>query len=199
MQAIEWTTQRRNRKSSRSPKQLTLDNIPETKAIKSDAGSCKKQVTIVEVKSFTREDELALKISFKLLPSKTSFSKVKSDLWFDGQQISTISVSIPQGPLATDEFELTPVLDMRGIPAGLHTIKIEMYELWSSGEKLSQTTKEVIVEYVPQTRESRLIKVPIAKSIAGNDLAVSSESENEIYKQIEKTAREELISKRDEW
>ncbi len=176
-----------------------MTTYQKTKAIKSNVGSCKKQVTIVEVKSSTREDELALKISFKLLPSKTSFSKVKSDLWFDGQLISTILVSIPQGPLATDEFELTSVLDMKGIPAGTHTIKIEMYELWSSGEKLSQTTKEVIVEYIPQTRESRLIKVPIVKSIAGSDLAISSESENEIYKQIQKTARKELISKRDEW
>lgn len=104
----------------------------------------------------TKVDELALKVVFRLLPSKTAFSKVRSNLWFDDQQISSVSISIPQSPLAADDFELTPVLDMKGICAGSHTIKVEMCELWSSGEKLSSTSKEVTVEYVPQTRESTL-------------------------------------------
>jgi len=44
------------------------------------------------------------------------------------------------------------VLDMKGIPAGSYTIKVEMYELWSSGEKLSEAIKELNVDYAPQTR-----------------------------------------------
>ena len=134
-----------------------------------------------------------------MLPSKTAFSKVKSDLWFDNQQISSVSIRIPQGHLAEDEFELTPVLDMKGIPAGSHTIKVEMYELWSSGERFSQAVKEVAVDYVPQTRESRFVKVPIVKSVAGADLAVVSESEKDIYRGIEKTMKKEQLSKRDDW
>ena len=33
-----------------------------------------------------------------------------------------------------------------------------------------QTIKEVTVDYVPQTRESRFVKVPSVKSVAGTDL-----------------------------
>jgi hypothetical protein len=55
------------------------------------------------------------------------------------------------------------------------------------------------VEYVPQTRESRLVKVPIVKSVAGTDLTVVSELEKDIYREIEKTMKKEHISKRDDW
>ena len=124
---------------------------------------------------------------------------MQSDLWFDNQKISSVSVRIPQGALSADEFELTPVLDMKGIPAGIHNIRVDMYELWSSGEKLSQIVKEVIADYVPQTRESKFVKVPIVKSVAGTDLAVESESEKKVYQEIEKTMKKEQLSKRDNW
>jgi hypothetical protein len=88
---------------------------------------------------------------------------------------------------------------MKGITAGSHTIKVEMYELWSSGEKLNYTSKEVAVEYIPKSREDRLIKVPIVKSIAGTGLAVVSDSDKSIYHEIEETMKKELVSKRDEW
>jgi hypothetical protein len=147
----------------------------------------------------TREDELALKVQFKLVPSKAAFSKVKSDLWFDNQRISSVSVRIIQGPLAGDEFELTPVLDMKGIAAGSHYLKVEMYELWSDGEKLSFTQKEVTVQYVPQTKESRLIRIPIVKSFGGTDLAVVSELDKNIYREIEEVTKRESVTKRDQW
>ncbi len=101
--------------------------------------------------------------------------------------------------MAANDFELTPVLDMKGVFAGQHIIKVEMYELWSSGEKLSQAVKEVTVDYVPQTRESRLVEVPIVKSVAGTDLAIVSDLEKDIYRYIEKTMKREQISKRDYW
>jgi hypothetical protein len=147
----------------------------------------------------TKEEELVLKIAFKLLPSKTTFSRVKADLWFNGQQISSVIIGIPQGSLGANDFELTPVLDIKEIAAGHHTIKVEMFGLWSSGERLCQVAKEVTVDYVPQTRESRLVKVPIVKSVACADLTVVSELEKEIYRENEETGKKELISKRDEW
>jgi hypothetical protein len=189
-------------KSLKPFKQLTLDslpNAPKKEPAEAPSSIQKKQIIITEIVTVTKEDELALKIGFKLLPSKTAFSKVQSNLWFDDQQISSVSISIPQSPLATDEFELTPVLDMKGITAGSHTIKVEMYELWSSGEKLNYTSKEVAVEYIPKSREDRLIKVPIVKSIAGTGLAVVSDSDKSIYHEIEETMKKELVSKRDEW
>ena len=55
------------------------------------------------------------------------------------------------------------------------------------------------MDYVPQTRESRLVKVPILKSVAGADLVVVSELEKDIYRGIEKTMKIEHISQRDCW
>jgi hypothetical protein len=189
-------------KNLKSPKQLTLDNLQNDPIKESDNATKpiqEKQIIITDIGAITREDELALKVGFKLLPSKTAFSKVKSDLAFDNQQISSVLIRIPQSPLAGDDFELTPVLDMKGINAGPHSIKVEMYEPWSNGEKLSFTSKEVTVEYFPQTRESRLIEIPIVKSFGGGDLAVVSESDKNIYREIEETMKKESVSKRDEW
>ena len=189
-------------KSLKPFKQLTLDSLPnppKKEPAEAPSSTQKKQIIITEIVAVTKEDELALKIGFKLLPSKTAFSKVKSNLWFDDQQISSVSISIPQSPLASNAFEINPVLDMKGITAGSHTIKVEMYELWASGEKLNYTSKEVTVEYIPKSREDRLIRVPIVKSIAGTDLAIASDSEKGIYHEMEESIKKELISKRDEW
>ena len=120
-------------------------------------------------------------------------------MWFDNQKIISVPVRIPQGALSADEFELTPVLDMKGIPKGAHIIKVEMSELWSSGEKLTQTAKEVTVDYIPLTRESRFVKVPSVKSVAGTDLVVVSKSEKNLYRGIEETMKKENNSKRDSW
>jgi hypothetical protein len=189
-------------KNPKTQKQLTLDSIPnasQKEPAKPNPQSLEKRIVITEIGVSTKEDELALKVSFKLFPSKTAFSKVQSDLLFDNQKINSVSIRIPQGALAADEFELTPVLDMKGIPAGAHVIKVEMYELWSSGEKFSQVGKEVTVDYVPQTRESKYVKIPSVKSIAGTDLMVVSESEKNIYRDIEETMKKENSSKRDSW
>jgi hypothetical protein len=74
-----------------------------------------------------------------------------------------------------------------------------MYELWSSGEKLTSASKEVTIEYVPLKREDRLIEVPIIKSIAGTGLAIVSDHEKSIYREIEKEMRRDSFSRRDNW
>ena len=186
----------------KASKQQTLDHMPATTdndAEKKFQRKTEKQIVITELSALTNVDELSLKVAFSLIPSKTAFSRVQFVLWFVNQQISSVTIRIPQGFLAADEFELTPVLDMKGIPAGPYTIKVEMYELWSSGEKLSEDLKELNVDYVPQTRESRFVKVPTVKSIAGKDLAVISEPEKAVYREIEKTIKKEQLSKRDGW
>jgi hypothetical protein len=185
-------------KKPKLPNQLTLDNLPDAKEkpIQISAPIHVKRIIITEINTLTKEDQLELKVAFTLVPSKYSFSKVKLDLWFNNQRIKSFLIIIP---LAKDEFELTPLLDMKGIPAGNHSIKVELYELWSSGEKLLQTFREVIVDYVPLTRESRLVKIPSVKSVVGADLAVVSESEQDLYRNIEKTTKKEQLSKRDDW
>ena len=188
--------------ATKQSKQTTLGNlkdIPQKEPLKTIESGQKKQIIITDIDTVTKEDELALKVGFKLVPSKTSFSKIKSDLFFNEQKLNPVLITIPQGPLAKDAFELTPVLDMKGINAGAYTIKVEMYEPWSNEEKLSFTSKEVTMEYVPKTRESRLIEIPIVKSFGGMDLAVVSESDKNIYHEIEETMKKESVSKRDEW
>ncbi len=186
-------------KQSKQTTLETLPKLPQKESAKAAEFEQKKQIAITEIGTVAGEDELTLRVGFKLLPSKTFFSKIRSDLFFDEQKLNCTCISIPPSPLTTDDFELTPVLDMKGIPAGPHIIRLEMYELWSNGERLCQASKEVTVHYVPKTREERLVKVPIVKSVAGADLAVVSELEKDIYREIEETEKKELVSKRDKW
>jgi hypothetical protein len=186
----------------KASKQLTLDHLPVTSEKVNEKGilpKTEKQIVITDISALTKVDELALKVSFRLVPSKIVFSKMHSKLWFDKKQISSSIIRIPQGPLSTNEFEIMSVLDMKGIPAGSHTIKVEMLNLWDSGEKLAQTSRELNVDYVPQNRESRFVMVPSVKSVVGLDLAVVSKSTFRLYRDIEKTIKKEQLSKQDNY
>jgi hypothetical protein len=88
---------------------------------------------------------------------------------------------------------------MKGIGAEKYLFRVEMYEPWASGEKLNFTSKEIAVQYVPKTREERLVKIPTVKSVAGADLTVVSSSAKDIYREIEQDQKQEAISKRDKW
>jgi hypothetical protein len=66
-------------------------------------------------------------------------------------------------------------------------------------KELTSTSKEVTIEYVPLKREDRLVRVPFVKSSAGADLAIISDSEKNIYREIEKEMKRESDSKRDYW
>ncbi len=144
-------------------------------------------------------DELAIKISFKLEPSRLSFSKVRADLFFEDAHISSVLIRVLQGPLATDESEYTWMLDTKGIGAGTYRLRVAMYELWSSGERLCQTSSDVTVDYVPQTRQSRLVKIPTVISVAGADVTVISGKEKGVFSEIEKKAKNEQLSQRDSY
>jgi hypothetical protein len=186
----------------KNSKQATLDTRPEpqrARPAKAVVPEQKKQIEITEISTTTREDELVLKVGFRLLPSRTVFSRVTSDLYFDEEKIDSLRLRVLQGPLATDASEFSSVLDMTGIGKGQHTIRVEMYELWSSEEKLTSTSKEATIEYVPIRREDRLVKVPTVKSSAGADLSIISASEKNIYREIEKEMKRESDSRRDYW
>jgi len=158
-----------------------------------------KVIVINKISDTTKEDELALKVEFSLLPSKASFSKINLDLFFQEHLLNSTTISIPQSTLLNDTLEFPLILDMEGIVAGEYLIRVEMYELWSSGEKLNFSFKEIAVQYVPQNREARLVKIPSVKSVAGTDLTVVSSSAKNIYREIEQDKKQEEISKRDEW
>jgi hypothetical protein len=159
----------------------------------------KKAIMINNIADTTKEDELALKVEFSLIPSKASFSKINLDLYFQEQLINSTPLHISQSLLLGDSLEFPQFLDMKGIVGGEYLIRVEMYEPWPSAEKLNFTTKEITVQYVPQTRASRLVKIPTVKSVAGTDLTVVSSSAKNIFREIEQDQKQEEISKRDEW
>jgi hypothetical protein len=193
-------------------KQQTLDNLPsepqkkppEAEAVSPStraetSAKQNKQITITKIDSTIVENELTIEVEFKLAPHKSSFSKMRADLWFDEKRTKSVLFDILHSFGATDEFTLKASLDLSGINQGSHSVKVEMYEPSSSGENCACTVKEATVEYFPQSRESRLKKVPIVKRIEGEGIAVVSDSEKDVYREIEETEKKDLISKRDEW
>jgi hypothetical protein len=183
-------------------KQTTFDNPPETpkKETSEPPAHAQKRIEIVEVNTEIREDELKLKVWFRLHPSKTAFSKITAELYFDQLHFHTVPLKILPSSLTKDNLEFNRVLEMTGIAAGSHTVKVEMYELWSSDEKLTSASKEVTVEYVPMRKEDRhLIRVPFVKSEARADVAIVTEAEKSIYRETEETMKKEQTSTRDDW
>jgi hypothetical protein len=182
-------------------KQSTLDTLSFQFNIESANEAVKpaKAIVISRIAETTKEDELALKVEFSLLPSKVSFSKINLDLYFQEGLLKSIPLHITPSALLGDNLEYPLALDMNGIVEGNYLIRIEMYEPWDSGEKLNFTSKEIEVQYVPHTRAERLVRIPTVKSVAGVDLTVVSSSAKSIYRDIEQDQKQEAISKRDEW
>ena len=139
-------------------KQSTLDDMSFqfNVAREKDAIKPSKAIIIDRISDTTKEDELELKIEFSLLPSKTSFSKVNLDLYFQETLLKSAALIIPQSQLINDNFEYLQVLEMKGIAAGEYLVRVEMYEPWSSGERLNFTAKEITVHYVPQTKSGKI-------------------------------------------
>jgi hypothetical protein len=183
-------------------KQTTLGSLPETRndvPSKTVVPELKKQIEITQITTSTREDELVLKGAFKLSPSRTAFSRIRSDLYFDELEIDSLRLRILQGPLATDESEFSVELDMTGIVEGKHTLRVEMYELWDSGERTTSTSKEATVEYVPVKREDRLIRVPIIKRTEGADLEIVTAMKKNIFREIDEAMKRESEGRREHW
>src|SRR5512135_1137622 len=77
--------------------QTTLDNLSyqfnttrSKEAIKQT-----KKIVINRISDSTKEDELSLKVEFSLLPSKTWFSKVNLDLFFQEHLLNSTTIGIP--------------------------------------------------------------------------------------------------------
>ncbi len=181
-------------------KQSTLDNLSFHFNIqKAESNKSPKEILIDNISTAIKEDELVLNIEFTLLPSKLAFSRMNLDLYFSDQLLNSITLGIPQGALMTDTFAFPLVLDMRGMSAEEYLIRVEMYEPWSDTEKIAFTFKEIIVDYIPKTRQSRLLKVPIVKSISGSNVSVIGSSQKNIYSGIQQGLKKETLSKRDNW
>ena len=180
-------------------KQSTIDDLAYQFNIqKGEKTKPTKAIIIDRVATTIKEDELALKTEFKLIPSSASFSKINLDLYFQDHLLKATQLDIPQSALLNINLEYPQILDMKGMAEGNYIIRVEMYELWSK-EKMCFATKEIVVQYTPQTRESRLIKIPTLKNMGEPDLVISSSTAKNIYRKIEQGAKQESLSKRDEW
>ena len=182
-------------------KQSTLDDLSFQFNIQKPniANKPAKEILINDISDVISEDELTINVDFTLLPSKLAFSKINLDIFFEDQLLKSIILGIPQSSLLNDNFDFPIILDMRGISAAKYLLRVEMFELWPSGEKLCFTSKEIIIEYIPTTKDSRLVKIPIVKSIAGSNLDVISSNEKRLYLDIEQDQKIESQSKRDQW
>lgn len=178
-------------------KQVTFDKLPEPKAAQPKP-SVEKSIEIAQLEYSAKEDELEFTVAFRLLPSKNAFSSLTLELHFDENKLNTYVISIPPSKLLNDEFEFPIALDMKGICPGPHTVKVEIYERWDTGEKLTSASKYVIVEHSPTRKQDRYIKVPIVKRIDGAFKIIMPE-EQEFYEQLEKKRREEQSSMREHW
>ena len=58
-----------------------------------------KAIVINRIADTTKEDELALKVEFSLLPSKVSFSKINLDLYFQENLLKSIPLHITPSAL----------------------------------------------------------------------------------------------------
>lgn len=99
--------------AAKQPKQRTLDNVSEAtnKVVqRSTKPEQEKQIVIAEISTETKEDELKLKVEFRLYPSRLVFSKITAYLFFDTKKMSTVPMSIPVGPLVADCSEFTSTL-----------------------------------------------------------------------------------------
>jgi hypothetical protein len=177
-------------------RQSTFENLPK-EVIKTTETKPNKSIAI-QLNYTTKEDELDLSIGFHLLPSRMYFSNLILDLSFDNHKINSYCVSIPPSRLLSDELEFPLTLDMKGIQAGEHVIKVEMSEKWETGEILVHSSKYVVLQYSPIHKQDRYVKVPIVRKIEGAFRIVLPE-EKELYRELEKEHQKELNFKKDKW
>ena len=178
-------------------KQYTFDTLPEPKPHPA-ISKTEKSILIAQLEYTIKENVLELSITFSLLPSQNHFSNLTLELFFDDNKLNSYLISIPPSQLLSNELEFPISLDMKGICPGPHTIKVEMFERWSTGEKLTGASRYVIVEYSSTRKEDNYVKVPFVRKIDGA-FRIILPQEKELYQQLERNQRQELDSTRDHW
>jgi hypothetical protein len=176
-------------------KQATFDKYPQQKS--EPLAKIEKSITIAQLAYVIKEDELALTIAFRLYPSKNHFFNLMLQLYFDDHKLDEHLIALPPSKLLGDELEFPVALDMKGIIPGPHAIKVELSERLITGEVLASVSKYIIAQYKPIKKEDRYIKIPIVKKIEGAFRIILPE-EQELYRNLEESKRQELKSQRDE-
>ena len=177
-------------------KQATFNELPHWEA-KTNNTQTKKSISVAQLSHLMRDNELELSIDFRLFPSKSWFSNVALDLYFDNFKMESYLISVPSSQLLGDELKFPVTLDMKSIRPGDHTIKVEMYEP-KGEEKLYASSKYIIIQHSPARKADRYIKIPIVRKVAGSFRIILPE-EQDMLRNIERGKQEEMKSKRDQW
>lgn len=167
----------------------SIENVP----------SHKRQIILTKIYLENHVNESTLKVDFKLLPNKSFFSKIKSDLWFDKKRVQSVLFDIMHSFGSTDEFSLKVTLDPNGITPGLHLVKVEMKEVSSLRKKQIDVVKEIMVDFERQIRKSRLRKIKLVKKVEGQGIVIISNKDKDIIGIIRANKKNDLLSKRDTW
>ena len=141
-------------------KQSRLDDVYcQLNVVRNEPVEPIKEIIISALDAVSKENgELALRTEFRLVPSKASFNKISLDLFFEDHLLKSSTLAIPQSMLLGDNLEYPLALDMKGIVEGNYLVRVEMYGPWSSGEKLNFISKEIAIQYVPQTSSVKVSK-----------------------------------------
>lgn len=144
-----------------------------------------------------KKRDLVIDVKFKLAPSKRVFSRMKVDLYFDGQCIKSFYVGIPYYFARKEEFPIRSVLSLKQVDSGMHTIKVEMGGLWPLAGP--PDSREATFDYYPIVRVPIVKAVPTVKKIEGPAIAVVTDDVRKLYKQMRERWKKELIARREKW
>lgn len=181
-------------------KQSTLDNLAYHFDIQKTRGKDKpnKAILIEAINYDTKENELDLKVAFRLIP-KESFSKIVLDMFFQDCLLKSVLLSIPQSLILSDRLEYPIALDMTGMREGDYAVRVEIYELWDAKEKINFNSEEKLIHYVPKSRQELFVEIPTIKSVPGADLTVLSAKTKELLSELDQNLKRESENRKDYW
>jgi len=156
-----------------------------------------KQISISELNATVKADDLIVEAKFKLASSKRIFSRIKGDLYFNGNHVKSFYLGIPYYLARQEEFPLRSVLSLEEINAGAHTIMLELVGLWPSAG--SSDSKQATFEYQPLAKAIKVREIPKIKKIEGPDIAVLTDEARKLYEQMKERWKKELVSRRERW
>jgi len=154
-----------------------------------------KSLEIIDLNVVIKIEDLILNAKFKLAPSKRIFSRIRANLYFDGQLMKTFYLGIPYYLGRQENFPLRSVISLENAKSGPHTIRLEMGGLWPSAEP--SEAKEIAIDYVTLEEREMATAIPIVKKIEGPGVAVVTEDAKRLYQEMRERWKKEVIAQRE--
>jgi len=155
-----------------------------------------KAVTITDLNTMLKRQDLILNVKFKLAPSKRVFSRIKVDLYFDEECIKSFYLGVPYYFACKEELPIRSVLSLKQVRAGKHTVKVELGGLWPLAGP--SDFKEATIDWYPTVRVPLVKVIPRVKKIEAPAIAVVTSEVKGLYEEMRKRWKRELIARREE-